>query len=64
MLLVAQPIENAPMDGSSLRVPEFGGYRYAFYQDGYWWWHTNTLSSDYAVGPIPDGWFYIVDVSQ
>ena len=53
-----QPIETAPKDGQSFRVPEQAGYTHCFWQDGYWWWHTvhGSDDSDYAVGPTPPGW--------
>lgn len=54
-----QPIETAPMDGRSVRVPEQAGYTHAFYQDGYWWWHSiySGEDGDYACGPAPEGWY-------
>lgn len=54
-----QPIDTAPKDGTSVRIPPDCGYTHAFYQDGFWWWHTHSagIDGDYAVGPVPSGWF-------
>jgi hypothetical protein len=53
-----QPIETAPRDGTSFRVPPDAGYTHAFWQDGFWWWHSvhSDRDGDYAVGPEPKAW--------
>lgn len=54
-----QSMATAPKDGSSVRVQERSGYTHAFYQDGFWWWHTvnGDRDGDYACGPVPEGWY-------
>lgn len=54
-----QPMSTAAKDGTSVRVPQSNGYTHAFYQDGFWWWHTvqGTQDGDYACGPEPEGWY-------
>lgn len=54
-----QSMATAPKDGSSVRVQERSGYTHAFYQDGFWWWHTvnGDIDGDYACGPVPEGWY-------
>lgn len=50
-----QPIESAPKDGTSVRVPPQHGRNLAFWQDGIWWWHSSETTS-YAAGPDPGYW--------
>lgn len=54
-----QPMSTAPRDGSSVRVVPDAGYTHAFWQEGFWWWHSvySEDDGDYAVGPEPAGWF-------
>lgn len=40
----------------SIRIIPEGQYRYAFYQDGNWWYHSTKLGDDFAAGPEPKGW--------
>lgn len=58
LLALWNPINTAPRDGTSVLVPPDSGYTQAFWQDGYWWWHTGEPDFEVgpAAGPEPTGW--------
>lgn len=55
-----KPMKEAPLDGTSIRVPlvkyPTGGYDRAFFQDETWWYHNSKKEDSYAAGPDPTGW--------